>query len=186
VRQRRALSLALLVALVVPVLGACGLEAQDETSREHTQVQATNFAVGGVQIRDVFVTYPSNAPSRPYIVATLVNDGSSPDTLTGVTTSLGTVTVSGGSLTLPPGVVVNTVQPSPAGGSTLAISTTPTGGTPAAVGTFVPVTFSFATAGTSSQVQVPVVSPDISTTPTSPVPTETPSVPPNPDLPTSD
>ena len=37
------------------VLAGCGIEAKDETSKEHSQIQAANFHIGGVRIRNAFI-----------------------------------------------------------------------------------------------------------------------------------
>ncbi len=171
------------LGLALPVLAGCGLEAKDFTSHEHGQVQAANFRMGGVQIRDAFITTPlvslpavsgsstKAAPPGPnaYLVVALVNDGPTTDQLTGVSTTIGVATISGGSLSLPHGIVVSASDPDiDPSAATIAIS-----GKAPTVGTTVPVQFSFAEAGVTRTVQVPVVSPDgLSLSPTQSIPTE--------------
>ena len=204
-RSRLALLGVVLVA-TGPILSACGMEAPDETSRERSPVQGAELSTGAVQVRDAYITYitstsaPSPAPSSssttasasaspaaaqtpapttaPYLVATFVNSGTSTDALIGVTTPMGAVDVGNGSsgeLTLPPGLVVSTGTPTAAGGHPLKIDAT---GPPVSVGLSESVTFTFANAGTSQTVQVPIVANDYTTSPTSPLPvgssTETP------------
>jgi hypothetical protein len=60
-----------------------------------------------------------------------------------------------------------------AGGPTLSVAASPTPQT----GGFVPVTFTFATAGPSTTIQVPVVPAGETTAPTQPLPTATATVP---------
>jgi hypothetical protein len=188
VSQRRAvLGFLLAVATAVP-LTACGLEAQDETSREHSQVQAADFAVGGVQVRDAYLTYASTtgapvttgttttipAPATTaFLVVSFVNDGTGPDALTGVDTPGATVTLggttSGGALPLPKGVLVAVGAPGAGstGGPTLSYPVT---GSPAPVGTSVPFRFTFAGAGSSPTIRVPVVPAGETTQPTRSLP----------------
>jgi hypothetical protein len=159
------------LALALPVLVGCGMEAKDETSKEHTQVQAASNHIGAIKIRNAFLTTlpPTDSLSAgtTYLVVTLVNDGKTADTFTGVTTSLGTATLQGGSVTLPPGVVVAISDPQlDPGADTLAIA-----GAAPTVGTTEPVAFSFATAGTTADLDVPVVDPDESLTPDQVIPT---------------
>jgi copper(I)-binding protein len=162
---------AAVAATVVLSLSACGLESKDDTSKERSQVQAATFAVGAVQVRDAFVTYPDTDPTTPYVVATFVNNGSAPDVLTGATSPAGSISVITGSATaagvqLPPGVVVQVVDPSLGSGTLLELK--PTGAAPK-VGTTVPVTFSFSDGGSQS-AQLPVTSPGFTTNPTVTIP----------------
>jgi hypothetical protein len=167
--QRRAVA-GIVLAASTSMVAACGFEAPDVTAHEHNSVQAADFSVGAVRVRAVAVTslQTSETATTSYLLVTLVNDGTATDTLTGVTSSLGPVTLTGagvlgGALTLPPGVPVEVDQPllSP-GGPTAAFTTT---ATPAA-GTFVPVSFTFETAGTSPTEQAPVVPSTETTAPT--------------------
>jgi copper(I)-binding protein len=184
--QRRAVVGAVLVAAILALSG-CGLEVKDETSREQSPIQAKNVSIGAIDVRDAFITYPTTQSTGPgeeaplpietggtgYLVVTIVNNGTKPDTLTGVTSPLGTLTMSGGQSTvqLLPGIPVAFGAPQFGGtGPTLQLAP---GGTAATEGTNVPVTFSFAGSG-SRTVPVPVVeSDDITTAPTRAVPTPT-------------
>jgi hypothetical protein len=160
------------LALALPVLTGCGLEAKDETSKEHTQIQAASEHIGAIKIRNAFLTtVPSTdgvTAGATYLVVTLVNDGQSADALTGVTTSFGSATLSSGSVTLPPGLVTAISDPEiDADATTVVISadTAPT------VGTTEQVELTFATAGTTDEIDVPVVDPDGSLDPTQVIPT---------------
>lgn len=160
------------LALVLPVLAGCGMEAKDETSKEHTQIQAASNHIGAIKIRNAFLTTLPSATSvdsgTTYLVVTLVNDGRTPDALTGVTTPLGTATLQGGPVTLPPGVVVSISDPElDPSATTLAVTTA----TAPTVGTTEPVSFSFATAGTTENLDVPVVAPGGSLSPDQVIPT---------------
>lgn len=170
-----------LLGLALPALGGCGLEAKDFTSKEHSQIQAADFRLGGVRIRNAFLTTStlnlpavsgnSTKPPPPpnaYLVVTLVNAGPGADRLIAVSTTIGVATLSTGPLTLPPGQVVAVSDPDiDPSAPTIAIS----GKTPTE-GTTVPVQFTFAKAGTTQSIAVPVVSPDgLSLSPTQAVPT---------------
>ena len=188
--QRRALIGVVLLA-AIPVLSGCGLEVKDETSKEQSPVQAKDVSIGAIDVRDAFITYdtttgPSGATSEDplplatsangsstgYLVVTLVNGAGKPDTLVSVTSSLGTFSSTEVTPTqLLPGVPVAFGAPQTGGGTgpMLKLPAAP----PAVQGTNVPVTFSFANAG-SRTVPVPVVeSDDSSTVPTQAVPTPT-------------
>jgi hypothetical protein len=159
------------LALALPVLAGCGIDSKDETQKEHSQVQAADDQIGDIQIRDAFLTTPLGpngiAGNRTYLVVTLVNNGSTPDTFTGVTTALGTATLSSPSVTLPPGVVVQISDPqiNPTAPTLVVSGTTPI------VGNVEPMQFSFATAGTTPDIDVPVVNPGGNLQPTQVVPT---------------
>ena len=173
-RGRRATTAAAL-GLALPVLAGCGLEAKDVTSHEHATIQAANYRMGGVKIRNAFITAPlistpssSGNTTNAYLVVTLINHGPA-DQLLGISTTIGVGTITGGSIKLPRGVVVSIGDPDiDASAPMIAIS----GRTPT-VGTTVPVQFNFAKAGTTQSVQVPVVSPDgLGLSPTRIVPPE--------------
>jgi hypothetical protein len=171
------------LALATPVLAGCGMEAKDETSKEHAAIQAASNHIGAIRIRDAYITSPPGAgqltktgATRSYLVVTLVNNGSQVDYFTGVSTGLGISVLNPGAATnvaangvaLPPGVVVQISDPeiNPAA-PTLEIT-----GTSPVVGTTQNVTFSFARAGTTGQLAVPVVDPGGSLSPTQVVPTD--------------
>jgi hypothetical protein len=176
--QRRAV-VGIVFAAAMSMLAACGFEAPAVEDHEQASVQATDFSVGALKLADTSIVEASASSAVPrfYLVVTIVNDSSTADTLTGVTTSEGTVTIGGtgatsGQLTLPPGVPVEIDLPS-AGGPTLSVAASPTPQT----GGFLPVIFTFKTAGPSTTIQVPVVPTGETTAPTQPLPTATASVP---------
>jgi hypothetical protein len=170
--QRRAVA-GIALAASTTMLAACGFQAPAVTNIEHSEVQGTSFAVGAVKIRAAFITsVPASAlgdapvgaaPTTPTaLVVTFVNDTNTADTLTGASSSLGPVSLagpgaSGGQLTIPRlGVPVQVVDPNlgtPGPTLTIAAKAAPV------LGTFVRVNFTFANAGTSATVQVPVVPP---------------------------
>jgi hypothetical protein len=180
-RTQRAVVFAAL-ALATPVLAGCGMEAKDETSKEHSAIQAANFHIGGIRIRNAFITSPPTAATpatgttRSYLVVTLVNRGLHTDSLTGISTGLGVSALKAGpdasiatqGVALPPGVAVQISEPAiNPDAATLEIS-----GTAPVVGTTELVSFSFANAGTTRQIAVPVVSPGGSLSPTQVIPTD--------------
>jgi hypothetical protein len=184
VTNRRAV-VGLIVASSVSLLAGCGLESPAITNHEHSSVQGNNFAVGPVKVRDVYVTtlQTSETATTSYVVATLVNSSATKQSLTGIASPAGSVTLTGsgvfgGTLTVPPnGVPLEIDQPllSP-GGPTAALSASTT---PAA-GTFVSLQFAFGSAGTSPTQQVPVVPPTETTASSAPVPDESLTPPPQP------
>ena len=167
--QRRAVAGIVFAALTSMVAG-CGFEAPTNTN-EHNSVQAAEFVVGTMHVDAVAVTSLSTGAlhKTTYLMVTLVNDSNSSDTLTGITSSLGAVTLTGAGvvgsdLTVPAkGMPVEIVTPAlnPAG-PTATFSTTAA----PALGTFVSVSFDFAKAGPSPTEQAPVVPPDETTAPT--------------------
>lgn len=186
--QRRAVA-GIVFAATMSMVAACGFQSPDVESGEHASIQATDFSVGVVRVRDAFITSDSTTGASPtvYLVVTFVNgDLTNGDALTSITTPLGAATMSGagviasgatgGALTLPPKgvpVEVGTAELSPNGPTiTIAAATAPP------LGTFVPVKFTFAS-GSSPTEQLPVVPPGETTQPTQPVPTAvaTPPVP---------
>jgi len=176
--QRRVV-VGVVFAAAMSMLAACGFESPAVEDHEQASVQATDFSVGSLRLADTSVVAATTSSAVPqfYVVVTIVNDSGANDTLTGVTTSQGTVTLGGtgavnGQLPLPPGVPVKINVPS-AGGATLAVTASPTPQT----GAYVPIVFDFAKAGPSQTVQVPVVPAGETTAATQPVPTQTASVP---------
>lgn len=165
----------LVAAASILSLAGCGLDSPAVTNHEHTSVQGNDFAVGPVKVRDVFVTslQTSESATTSYVVATLVNTSATSQSLTGISSPAGSVTLTGsgvfgGTLSVPPnGVPLEIDQPllSPDGPTAaLDASTAP------AAGTFVPLQFAFGNAGTSTTQQVPVVPPTETTASSSPVP----------------
>jgi hypothetical protein len=176
--QRRAVA-GIVLAIAMSMLAACGFESPAVEDHEQASVQASDFSVGALKLADTSIVEATTTSAAPqfYLVVTIVNDSSAPDTLASVTTTQGTITLggtgaTGGQLTLPPGVPVEIDVPS-AGGPTLSVAASPTPQT----GAFVPVVFNFATAGPSATIQVPVVPVGETTGPTQPLPTGTASVP---------
>jgi copper(I)-binding protein len=177
----RALSVTVSAAAVLS-MSACGLETKDYTEKERAVNEAANFQAGSIDIRDAYLTYPVGSATSPYLAVTFINEGSSTDTLRSVSipnavVDFATSPLGSGKqaapptdLSLPPGVVVNAVDPSTnATGTALAV--TPNG-TPPAVGTSLPVTFTFDSSGTTQSVQVPVMPPGATTQPTQLIPTD--------------
>jgi copper(I)-binding protein len=184
--KRRALIGVFLVA-AIPVLSGCGLEVKDETSKESSPVQARDVSVGAIDVRNAFITYDTLPAPNPnveeplpvatasgsggYLVVTLVNNGVKQDALTGVSSPLGTITPTGGSLVrLLPGIPVAFGSPGTASaGPYLNVASV----NPAADGTNILVRFTFANAG-SLTVPVPVVETENNSTHlTYPLPTPT-------------
>jgi hypothetical protein len=184
--QRRAV-VGIVIAVTASLLTACGFESPDVEAGEHASVQAADFAVGTIKLADATVMSTSDTPPVFYLTVTIVNDGTASDQLTGATTTGGSVTLSGpgvsdGKLALPAGVPVEIGAPPSASASSSATpspaSLVVTTSQPPQVGGFVPVVFTFANAGPSATVQVPVVPAGETTAPTQAVPTGTASVPP--------
>jgi hypothetical protein len=146
--QRRAL-VGIVFAASLSLLAACGFEAPAVEDHEHASVQATDFVVGQLRVEDTSIVAGQSraTASQFYLVATIVNNGASNDTLTAVTMSA-------------PGPIL-----------TVATQTVPQ------PGAFVPLVFTFAVAGSSTTIQAPVVPQGETTGPTQPVPTATASVP---------
>jgi hypothetical protein len=179
IQRRTAVGLGLAVGATL--FAGCGFQAPAETYNEHSSAQGADFRTGPIDVGDAAITslQTSELHTTTYLIATIINDSHSSDTLTGVTSSAGTVQLSGsgvvgGSLTLPPGVPVSIDQPlvSP-NGPTATIKAA----TPPALGTLADVMFTFADAGPSNHVSVPVVPPDQTLAPTAAVPQVTASVP---------
>jgi hypothetical protein len=187
--QRRAV-VGIVFAITASLLTACGFESPDVEASEHPSVQGADFSVGAIKLDDAAISSVTNADGSPafYLSVTIVNDGTTSDTLTGATTAGGTVTVSGpdttaGHIAVPPGVPVEigaptagTATPSTGTGlnqPAMVVATT----TPPQVGGFVPVVFTFATAGSSGTISVPVIPAGETTAAAQPVPSATASVP---------
>jgi hypothetical protein len=167
VNQRRAVAVVALAATTM-LLAACGFDSPAVENTEHSEIQGTSFQVGAVGIRAAFVTTEpagdlevAGGGTPMALVVTFVNSANTPDTLTGATSSIGPVTLSGpgtaAGLAIPRiGVPVQLVDPNlgqVGPQATIAAKTAP------AVGTFVRVNFTFSNAGTSATVQVPIVPP---------------------------
>lgn len=164
--QRRAVATALAVGTALLLVG-CGFQSPAETSVEHATTTGTSFNIAKVQARNVFIAVPdtssgatlSGPSAKPYLFAGLINQQASSDNLIGATIDgSGSVTFGGtasGSVPLPPKVLISIASPTlRPDGPTAAVNTTQ----PLVAGTTVSVQLSFANAGTSRAVQVPVVS----------------------------
>lgn len=159
--QRRVIA-GLALAASTTMLAACGFDSPAATETEHSEVQGTSFTTGPIDISAAFVTpvpTPAGATTTPLaIVVTFVNNGQA-DTLTSASSPLGPVSLVGpgtqsGALKLPAGVPVQVVDPD-LGTSGPAMTIAATKAAP--VGTFVRLGFTFANAGKSATMQVPVV-----------------------------
>jgi hypothetical protein len=188
--QRRVVA-GIVFAASTSTLAACGFQSPDVTTSEHNSIQAHDFQVGAVRVRDAFVTTVSTtAPAATtYLVLTLVNDSPTADSLTGITTPLGKVRLTGdsvgGALAVPAhGVPVSLEDPAgiDQSGATAMIVTT----APPALGTFVSVQLSFANGGASPTELVPVVPATETTAVSSPVPAGTATPPVEDGEPTND
>jgi hypothetical protein len=172
------------------LLAACGFDSPAVTNHEKASIQGRDFSVGKIRVRDTYVTTVqdsggfSTGPGTTYLVLSLVNQGTQSDSLTGVTSPTGSVSLTGsgvfgGSLTVPPNgvpVVVNLPVISPHGPTA---TFTPTSSTPQ-LGMYVPMQFSFSGGGTSGTESVPVIPPTETTAATSPVPQTQATPPPQP------
>lgn len=174
--QRRAVVGVIVAASTMMLGGACGFQSPAVTDHEHSSIQGQNFSVGPIQVRNAHITSEiSSSGPASYLVVTIVNDGTSEDSLTGVTSTDGTVTLSGlgvfdGALTIPPQsarpVTITEPFANPAGPTAeLAAHTQP------GAGTYVPMTFTFGSAGSSSVEQIPVVPSTETTAATTAIPT---------------
>jgi hypothetical protein len=107
---------------------------------------------------------------------TFVNDGSAADSLTGINSTSGAIDLTGdgvfgGALAIPPKgapVSIQTPFAAPGGPSAELAASTPPG-----AGTYVPMQFTFGTAGTSATQQIPVVPGAETTAVSSPIPAGT-------------
>lgn len=179
IHRRSAVGLGLAVGATL--LAGCGFESPAYTYNEHASIQGAVARTGPIEISDASLTslQTSELHTTTYLIATIINNGRRADTLTGVTSPLGSVQLTGtgvvgGSLALPPGVPVKIDQPLVApNGPTAAVQATAA----PAEGTDDNFVFTFANAGPTAQIPVPVVPPDQSLSATSPVPTATASVP---------
>lgn len=144
---------ALVAALVsaAPLLSACGTGKHAETSQEHTTITPRNDAVGDVRVRAAYVAPDPADPTKGYVVAAITNVGSAADTLTGVTSTAGTVNAGSGTA-IPPQQLVSFVDPSTGmSGNQLPLTAT----SPLTVGLSVSVTFTFQNAGALT-MQLPI------------------------------
>ncbi len=139
-----------LAAILATVLAGCGAEA---TLSEHSVENGAQASSGTVIVHDAYLVATTSGSTRMYV--TLFNNSGAPDTLTSVTPAAGaparfTVTLPAGGITVRPGGVALLES------TRTALRVSKVSG-PLAIGTEVPVTFSFAAAGTLSAT-VPVES----------------------------
>jgi hypothetical protein len=175
--QRRAV-VGLAVVATAALLAGCGFQSPAIEDTEHASVQATDYTFGTLRLGDTSITQ-STSDGKLYLVVTIVNDGPTVDSLIAVSAPNATMTFggtapAGGPLALLPGVPVQIDQPSTtAPGPTISIATTPV----PQPGTYLSVTFTFATAGAAPPIQVPIVPAGETTAATQPVATTPPSIP---------
>ncbi|HTW21261.1 MAG TPA: hypothetical protein VME70_13740 [Mycobacteriales bacterium] len=171
-------------------LSACGFEAPAIETTEKPSIQAVDVKVAAVDVDDTAITTTTvNGVPHYWLQATFVNNGRTSDTLTRVTTTSGTMTINpaatagstgasqppAAGVVLPPGIPVEIGSPVPgATGPSVSAALSP----PPQVGDYVTVVLTFAQAGTSARIQVPLIPAGETTNPTQPLPTGTASVPP--------
>ena len=145
------------MVLSLPLASACGATKNSETNSERTSPFVASADAGSMAVRGIRVV-PST-DTTGYLIAAVVNRGSSTDTLTNATVGGGAVTPSGVSgFAVDPhhSLVFSTPAVGGSDAATLEITAAPA---PLKVGTTVPVTFTFENAGTV-RVDAPVKSPD--------------------------
>lgn len=155
--QRRLLSSVVGVALAAAVLTGCAAGQISQTADQIAGVDGAQGGVGEIGIHNALLDTPKgkNYPkgSEAPLTVWISNDSLNPDTLTGITTSAGTVKISG-TATVPPRALLQI------GGGDSKVTATITGLTrDLNYGISVPMTFSFAKAGQLS-LNVPIAIPD--------------------------
>lgn len=134
-----------LAALTLPLVAACA--AHPPQSQEHAAVGGIDTQVGAVLVRNVNITVTGGGAGL--LAVYLYNNGADSDQLTGVSVGNGvSATVPGGTVDLPAGqpVLLNS------GADQIALTGVPAS---ARLGASLPVTFTFARAGTLT-VQAPI------------------------------
>jgi copper(I)-binding protein len=143
------------LALLTPAIAGCEAGNSAPTLEFHAAAAGTQADVNGIKISDAFVlgapsggTVPAGQSASLFL--SLYNGGSSNDKLVSATAtgSADSVTLDGGSVTLPPYTAVDLTGPSP---SVVLESLSK----PLTAGGYVPVTLDFEHAGTVT-LQVPV------------------------------
>jgi len=143
------------LALLTPAIAGCEAGDNAPTLEFHAAAAGTQADVNGIKISDAFVlgapsggTLPAGQSASLFL--SLYNGGSSNDKLVSATAtgSADSVTLDGGSVTLPPYTAVDLTGPSP---SVVLESLSK----PLTAGGYVPVTLDFEHAGTVT-LQVPV------------------------------
>lgn len=148
--------LSAVTVLALPVVTACGAPGPHGTTSEERQSPYVAAAdAGDMAVRGIRVV-PATGDAAGYVLAVVVNSGDHPDALTNATIEGGTIA--------PVGLTTLDIQPnhslqfsSPDIDPSLPALQIGTLATPLQVGTTVPMTFTFADAGSVS-VQVPVKS----------------------------
>ena len=168
----------LVLTATLATIAGCGIEAPDETSKEHASIQAASNHIGSIDIRNAYVVNASDDSGNlhPYLVVTLVNNATTPDLLTGITTSVGSVSLddadaAAGGVTVPPRTVDGVQFADPQIDSTDPTASIDTS-KQLTVGTTINVSFAFENAGQIKAFAVPVEDNDFSLSPTAPVGTE--------------
>jgi periplasmic copper chaperone A len=116
---RKGLLAGTVATLVVLALAGCEAGADAPTQEFHPASSGASKVVGGISISDVFVLAAPNGSSLPQgsqasMFMGLFNNGSSSDQLVSVTTSAArSVSINGGSVTLPSDEGVNLTGPQP-------------------------------------------------------------------------
>ena len=160
---RRSLGIVLIFGMFA---AGCGVGLHSETDHERATPYLANVSIGPIAVRAVRIIL-ANTPaggtttsSPAFLSATLVNTSDTAETLTGASVggvSVQAVGASGVNLTLPPQQTVQLGEPDLGlTGPALSVGALPT---PLAVGTTQQVTFTFASAGTTT-LFAPVISAD--------------------------
>jgi hypothetical protein len=154
---RRMAGAVAVAALGVGVLAGCAAGQIAQTADQIANLDGAQGTVGEVGVMNALLATPDGADypkgSKAPLMLWVSNDSDTPDTLTGITTDAGTVTISG-TATVPGQSVIQI------GGSDAKITATVTDLTRALrYGISVPMTFSFAHAG-DLQLNVPIEIPE--------------------------
>jgi copper(I)-binding protein len=163
----RRYALALLTAMSAGALAGCGAGTLAATSTERSVIPGINTDFGSIALRDVYLE-PNPNGSGAFLFAVIINAGA-PDTLTGISTAAGPATWSNHatSVTLATNQPLTIADPVTGMTGTTVQVPLPTGATP---GVAVPVTLTFANAG-STTVVTPVFVNSGTTNSASPIPT---------------
>ena len=163
------------LALLIPAVAGCEAGADAPTQEFHAASAGAQTVVDGIRITNAFVlgapsgsTLPTGSSAGLFV--SLYNGGNSSDTLQSVTAPkwAGSISLPGGSVALPVNAApVDLTGPEPQ--VVLENLSQPLVG-----GTYIPVTFDFAHAGTV-QLQVPVEAQSYNWSTYSPAPTATPT-----------
>lgn len=172
IRAKYGAMLAAAVLALAPLTAGCGAGNDAETLREATTIDGSSGSVGDLRLRNIHAPGPESGSAYPtgsnipiYLSVVSISSTGSADALVSATSPMGTVTVlpagpssipspspsaagSGGQVPIPAGQAVSFGP----GGPSLLLSAT---SKPVAAGSFVPVTLTFAQAG-SVNVQAAV------------------------------